>query len=111
MNTIMMRTITVLSLCTSMLLASAAQATETTYRKSNDSSIFLMISTNGSAEISQYVGGKKTVLIEGKVESTMPSSLTLVRPEGDVCPNVQIELYHDIVYGEDYVAQVRNKYE
>ena len=95
-----------------MSFAGVAQA-DMVFQKNGDASVALTIKSDNTASITKAQAankGIKTSLIEGKVEG-QDSSLVIVREEGDVCPSVSIELYHDIKLGENMSAEVRNKFE
>lgn len=95
-----------------MSFVGAAQA-DMVFKKNGDSSVVLTMKEDNTATITKSKPGKKRTrisLIEGRVEGEN-SSLTIVREEGDVCPSVSVELYHDIKLGENMAAVVRNNYE
>jgi|GEM_PF-3424172 hypothetical protein len=95
-----------------MSFTGVAQA-DMIFQKNGDSSVVLTIKNDRTATITKAQAGKKgikTSLIEGKIEG-QDSSLVIVREEGDVCPSVSVELYHDIRLGENRAAEVRNQFE
>jgi hypothetical protein len=95
-----------------MSFTGVAQA-DMIFQKNGDSSVVLTIKNDSSATITKVQAGKKgikTSLIEGKIEG-QDSSLVIVREEGDVCPSVSVELYHDIRLGENRAAEVSNQFE
>lgn len=109
MNSLILKMVGVLSL--SLTLANFASAGSVQYRQDKDRSMLLTINEDGTGSITRQKGSQTQILIAGTIESSVPGSLTLVRPEGDVCPSVQLEMIHDIVFGENAAVEVRNRYE
>lgn len=97
----------------------SASASEMVFYKQNDPTIALSIN-DGSARIykRQYYidvnAGEKFneldaqyLFVSGElVQNQQTEILTIVREEGDVCPDVEVHLLHDIVDGENQAAIV-----
>lgn len=91
-------------------LTSLAQA-DMTFKNDARGDLLMTIKDNGTAEIILILpDGGKIPMIEGSVVGK-DSDLVIQREEGDVCPSVEVQLYHDIKLGENQGAVVRAKIE
>jgi hypothetical protein len=107
-------TLKIAALLISTLLLSVVASADpivqpTVYVKNGDIPVFLTFNNDGTANIKPW--SCQDALISGPVTTNEDGSYEIHREEGDVCSSsALVEMYHDVQYGENAVAEVRVKF-
>lgn len=87
-------------------ISNIAQA-DMIFAKNSNPSIRMTIKDDGKASVKLMVpDGHEIALIEGTAQQN-DSGVIISPEEGDVCPALEVKLFHDIKLGENQAAVVR----